>query len=121
MATETATTEYTIDAKGKRLGVVASEAASVLLGKRSAAVTKHTVADVQVYIINAGLLDIPERKRHQFEYRTYSGYPGGLKKEKREHLITRRGYVEIVRRTVAGMLPKNRLHKLRLHNLHISE
>lgn len=113
-------TEYVIDAAGKRLGKVATEAASVLNGKNSAAFTKHTVAPVTVRIENASKLDIPEGKATEI-YQTYSGYPSGRRTETLEHLATRLGYAEVVRRTVRGMLPKNKLQKLRMQNLVVTE
>ena len=113
--------EYVIDAKGKRLGRIATEAASVLLGKDSASFVKNDVADVQVKIVNARLLDISEKKRVQEEFQTYSGYPGGQKRETLGHLIDRRGYGEVLTRTIRGMIPKNKLHKLRMKNLEITE
>ena len=118
---ETEKKEYVIDAKGKRLGRVATEAASVLLGKNDPAFAKNIVADVHVKITNARLLDISEKKREQEEFQTYSGYPGGQKRETLGHLIERRGYTEAVARTISGMLPKNKLHKLRMHNLEVVE
>lgn len=113
--------EYQIDAQGKRLGVVATEAASVLLGKHSPAFAKNIAFPVSVQIINARLLDISEKKRGQEVYKTYSGYPGGQKVETLGHLAGRRGYGEALTRTIGGMLPKNRLHKLRMQNLKIKE
>lgn len=114
------TREHVIDAKGKRLGRVATEAASVLLGKDTPEFTKNIVANVTVKIINAKDLDISE-KRAAEEFQTYSGYPGGQKVETLGHLGARRGYGEVLRRVINGMLPKNKLRKLRLKNLEISE
>ena len=119
MTTETTNT-HTIDATGKRLGTVATEAASVLMGKNRADFAKNTVADVRVEITNASKLDIPEGKKSEI-YQSYSGYPGGRKTETLSHLATRRGIAEVVRRTVGGMLPNNKLKKPLLKNLTISE
>jgi len=112
--------EHIIDAKGKRLGHIATEAATVLLGKDSPSFAKNVVAPVTVKITNARLMDISD-KRGKEEFQTYSGYPGGRKVETLDHLANRRGYEEVLKRVVAGMLPKNRLHKPRMHNLTISE
>ncbi|MCA9364101.1 uL13 family ribosomal protein [Candidatus Kaiserbacteria bacterium] len=114
------TREYTIDAQGKRLGRVATEAASVLLGKDTPTFTKNTVAAVVVRITNASKLDISEKRAGE-EFQTYSGYPGGRKVETLGHLAKRRGYDEVLRRVIGGMLPKNRLHKVRMRNLVVSE
>jgi large subunit ribosomal protein L13 len=122
MTTKTPTTSrtHTIDATGKRLGNLATETTIVLLGKDSADFTRHLTADVTVEITNVSKLDIPERKKAEI-YQTYSGHPGGRKTESLDHLATRRGYAEVVRRTIAGMLPNNKLKKVLLKQLVISE
>jgi large subunit ribosomal protein L13 len=122
MTTKTPTTSKThkIDATGKRLGNLATETTTVLLGKDSADYARHLAADVTVEITNVSKLDIPERKKAEI-YQTYSGHPGGRKTESLDHLATRRGYAEVVRRTIAGMLPNNKLKKVLLKQLVISE
>lgn len=120
MNTVTQTREYTIDATGQRLGTVATNAARYLLGKDSPDVARHVAAPVQVTITNAAKMDIPEKKKGEI-YQSYSGYPGGRKEETLEHLASRLGYAEVIRRTVNGMLPKNRLQKVRIKNLIITE
>ncbi len=114
------TRTHTIDATGKRLGNLATETATVLLGKDKPDFTRHLVADVTVEIKNVSKLDIPDGKKIEI-YQTFSGYPSGLKEETLAHLAKRRGFAEIVRRTVAGMLPNNKLKKQLLKQLVISE
>ncbi len=111
---------YTIDAAGKRLGRVATEAASVLLGKDQPDFERHLVAPVTVTIENASKLDIPEKKKAEI-YQSYSGYPGGRRTETLDHLGKRLGYAEVLRRTIGGMLPNNKLKKPMLKNLVITE
>ena len=120
MTNDTNKKEYVIDAKGKRLGRVATEAASVLVGKNSPDFAKNTIADVIVKIENASQLDLPEHRKED-TYQSYSGYPGGLRSETLEHLGKRLGYAEVLKRTISGMLPKNKLRKPTLHNLKITE
>ncbi len=112
--------EYTIDANGMRLGKVATTAASYLIGKNSPSVTRNNVTAVQVNIINASKLDVPVKKKEDI-YQSYSGYPGGRKTETLEHLGKRRGYAEVLKRTIKGMLPKNKLQPLMLRNLKVTE
>lgn len=116
----TSSTHHTIDATNRRLGLVATEAAALLLGKNRPDFAKHLAASVEVTIENVSKLDITE-KRGTEVYQTYSGYPGGRKVETLAHLANRRGHAEIVRRTIAGMLPSNKLKKIRLANLTITE
>ncbi len=120
MNTSTETKKYTIDAAGQRLGKVATDAARILLGKNQPDFTKHLVADVEVTIENASQLDIPENKKKEI-YQSYSGYPGGRRTETLDHLAGRLGYAEVVRRTIGGMLPNNKLKKPMLKNLIINE
>lgn len=119
MTTETTNT-YAIDAAGKRLGKVATEAATVLMGKNKADFAKHIMSDVQVTITNVSKLDVTDKKKGEI-YQSYSGYPGGRKTETLIHLAERRGYEEVVRRTIAGMLPNNKHKKRLLKQLIISE
>lgn len=120
MTTETTKTEYTIDATGKRLGKVATEAATYLIGKNLPTFVKNIAPDVLVTIENASKLDIPEKRKNDI-YQSYSGYPGGRSEETLEHLGERLGYSEAVRRTVKGMLPKNKLQSVRMKNLIVTE
>jgi large subunit ribosomal protein L13 len=119
MSTETHTT-HTIDATGKRLGKVATEAAQVLLGKNDPTYTRHTMANVKIEIRNASKLDIPEGK-HTEIYQSFSGYPGGRKTETLIHLAERLGYGEVLKRTIGGMLPNNKHKKPLLNNVTITE
>ncbi|QQR65181.1 uL13 family ribosomal protein [Candidatus Kaiserbacteria bacterium] len=112
--------EFIIDATGKRLGRVATEVASILLGKNTTHVAKNLVEPVTVKVTNASKLDISE-KRGKEEFQSYSGYPGGRRVETLDHLGKRLGYAEVVTRVVKGMLPKNKLQTPRLHNLEVTE
>lgn len=119
MTTET-TQNHIIDASGKRLGKVATEAATILMGKNVPTFAKHIKSDIIVEIKNASKLDIPEKKEGQI-YQSYSGYPGGRRTETLIHLANRLGYAEVVRRTVGGMLPNNKHKKRLLTQLTITE
>ena len=118
--TSTDTKIHTIDAAGKRIGKVATEAATVLMGKNDPAFSKHVMANVTVEITNAGKLDIPEKRQNEI-YQSYSGYPGGRKTETLSHLAGRLGYAEVLTRTIGGMLPNNKHKKRLLKQLTISE
>ncbi len=118
--TDTEKRVHEIDASGKRLGRVATEAASILIGKDQVDSAKNIVVNVTVKISNVSQLDITE-KRKQEQFQSYSGYPGGRRVESLEHLAKRLGYSEVVRRVINGMLPKNKLQKLRMQNLEVTE
>jgi large subunit ribosomal protein L13 len=113
--------EYTIDAQGKSLGRVATEVASILMGKNTTSFARHIAPDVTVRIVNASKATISDKKKGEKVYTRYSGYPGGLKSETLGHVIDRKGYSEAFRRAIKGMLPKNRLQPVMLKHLTIEE
>ncbi|MEK7662463.1 MAG: 50S ribosomal protein L13 [Patescibacteria group bacterium] len=112
---------YTINAEGRAIGRVASEAAVALLGKKEPDFRKNIEAPVTVEIINAGKLKISSKKLRDKLYTSYSGYPGGLKKRTMKSVIERKGIKEAIIHAVWGMLPKNKLKERRIKNLNITE
>lgn len=112
---------YTIDAKGKALGRVASEAAKALMGKTRADYAPHVRSDVKVMISNASKLTIREKKRISQVYQSYSGYPSGRRVETLSSLTKRKGYAGVIRKAVERMLPRNTMRTARLKNLIITE
>ncbi|TSC85934.1 MAG: large subunit ribosomal protein L13 [Parcubacteria group bacterium Gr01-1014_8] len=114
-------TEYTIDAAGKKLGRVASQAAKALMGKTDPSYTRHILSAVKVSITNAAKLYLPEKKRQKKMYHTYSGHPGGLKRETLGSLIARKGRGEALKRAIERMLPRNASRTNRMKRLHITE
>ncbi len=113
--------KYTIDAKEKSLGRVASEAASMLMGKNQPAFERHIAPKVTVAITNASHLAISSKKMKEKKYRRHSHYPGGAKYESLAQVSARRGFKEVVWRAVYGMLPDNRLRSPMMKNLIITE
>lgn len=108
---------YTIDATNRTLGRVASEAAHALLGKRSAQFTKHLTHPITVIIENASKLHLPERRVKGKVYTRYTGYPGGLREVRMDSLIEKKGVEGVIRKTVDGMIPRNKLRSPRMKNL----
>lgn len=117
MATTNEQHTYTIDAAGKTIGRVASEAAKALMGKTRADYTPNKRSNVKVTVNNAAKLYTRESKRQSKVYTTYSGYPGGLKKETLANLNVRKGHGESIRRAVRRMLPRNTMLTARMKNL----
>jgi len=101
----------TFDATGQKLGRMASQIAMALQGKNEPSYERHVLENIQVIVINASKLDL--EKRMDREYKSYSGYPGGLRLEKASKLQARLGTAKLVKHAVSGMLPKN-THRSRL-------
>lgn len=115
------TKEYIVDAEGKALGRLASEVAAILNAKDSTSFAKNIVAPVKVKVINASKIKLTGKKMDDSVHKTYSGYPGGQKVKTFKEVVDRKGYSELVRHAVEGMLPKNKLQARRMKNLLIEE
>ncbi len=112
---------HTIDAKNLKLGKVASQAAALLIGKNTPSFRKNIVQEVTVKIVNVSKADINEKKKIEKEYVNYSGYPGGLKTLPMKSVAAKKGYSEIFRIAIYGMLPHNKLRSRMIKNLIITE
>lgn len=119
IAHDVAPIAYTIDAKGRTLGRVASEAASMLLGKKSVHFLKNKVLPVTVTIENASKMKLTEKRVANNTYLRYTGYPGGLRERTMPQVIEKKGIAEVLRMTVDGMIPRNKLRKERMKRLTI--
>lgn len=112
---------YTIDATEKTLGRTASAVAKLLMGKDAAAFEKNTVAKNKVSLINVSKAKIDPKKLGTKVYTSYSGYPGGQKNVKMDKMIDKKGYAEVFKKAIYGMLPGNKLRDIAMKNLTISE
>ena len=112
---------YTIDAKDKKIGRVSSEAAKILMGKNLASYQPNKVAENEVTIINASKADISEKKKDEKIYARYSYHPGGLKLTPMKRVIEKKGYSELFKTAIKGMLPKNKLQPKMMKHLIITE
>lgn len=121
--TDTQTTEkvVAIDAANKRVGRVATEAARALMGKHVPGYRPHVFPKTKVSITNASKAHIDARKKTDKKYKSYSGYPGGLKETSMRSVIEKKGYTEVFRKAIKGMLPKNKLSDRMMKNLTIEE
>jgi large subunit ribosomal protein L13 len=113
--------EHTIDATNRPLGRVASEAAVLLRGKETAEFQRNVVPEVKVIIENSSKVKIGEKKLTDKKYISYSGYPGGQKERSLQDVLEKRGYQEVFKRAVYGMLPDNRLRSKMMNNLIVKE
>ena len=81
---------YVLDASGKTLGRLATQAASVLAGKLNPLYTPYIDMGDHVIIINAEKIVLTGLKAEQKLYRRYTGFPGGLREECFIKLLARR-------------------------------
>lgn len=99
---------YVVDATNKTLGRICADIAAVLRGKNKPYFTPHVDCGDFVVVINADKVILTGNKPQNKQYITFSGYPGGQKKETAKNLLARRPEA-VIERAVKGMLPKNRL------------
>ena len=72
---------FVLDANGKTLGRLATEAASMLAGKKNPKYTPFIDMGDHVIIVNAEKIVLTGLKSQQKVYRRYTGFPGGLREE----------------------------------------
>jgi large subunit ribosomal protein L13 len=109
---------YVIDADGLVLGRLATEVARLLRGKHKAIFSPHIDTGDHVVIINADKVVLTAEKAGKKQVYRHSGYPGGIKSQTYADLLDRKP-AEAVRRTIRGMLPKNRLGRAQLKKLKV--
>lgn len=97
-----------VDATDVVLGRLASKVAKILRGKNKPSFTPHVDCGDNVIVINAEKVRLTGNKLNDKIYLSYSGYPGGQRKQTPAELMGK--YPErLVEKAVKGMLPKNRL------------
>src|SRR5579863_10528493 len=109
---------HVIDADGQVLGRVASQAASVLMGKTKPIYTPFLDTGDHVIVVNAAKVRLTGRKEEQKLYRRHSGYPGGLTETKARRVRELRP-ARMVEEAVQGMLPKTKLGKQMYRKLNV--
>ncbi len=107
-----------VDATDQRLGRMATEIATVLMGKHRPEYTPHVDCGDFVIVTNASKVALSGRKAEQKLRLTYSGYPGGQSAESYGHLRDRKPEL-LIEEAVRRMLPKNRLGRQMLKKLKV--
>ncbi|MFN4245064.1 MAG: 50S ribosomal protein L13 [Brevinematia bacterium] len=109
---------YVIDAEGKPIGRLAVAIARLLMGKHKVDYTPHIDNGDYVIVKNASKAIVTGKKRDYKVFFWHSGYPGGLKHVYFKDAILRNPRF-VFERVVRGMLPKNRLRKVRLRRMRV--
>lgn len=109
---------HVVDAEGLVLGRMATEVARVLRGKHKPTFAPHLDTGDHVIIVNADKVVLTADKAEKKRVWRHSGYPGGIRSTTYAELMERQP-AEAVRRTVRGMLPKNRLGRQQLTKLKV--
>lgn len=98
---------HIIDAEGKTLGRLASEAAALIRGKHKPQFTPHVDSGDFVIVINAEKIHLTGKKLENKKYYRHSMHPGGLKVTVAQDLLKNKPE-RVIESAVHGMLPKTR-------------
>jgi large subunit ribosomal protein L13 len=107
-----------VDANDQTLGRLATQIATLLLGKHKPEFTPGVDMGDFVIVLNAKHIKVTGKKLDEKMYHRHSGYPGGL------HSINLRNQLEknparVIERAVWGMLPHNRMGRKLMRKLRI--
>ncbi|MBI4283457.1 MAG: 50S ribosomal protein L13 [Chloroflexi bacterium] len=110
---------HIVDGSDQVLGRLATQVASLLMGKHKPIFCRHLDTGDFVVVINAEKIRVSGNKAKQKLYYRHSGYPGGLKSISLEKMMQTQP-TRAIEYAVKGMLPRNRLgaqmlKKLRVH------
>ncbi len=97
---------YIVDAQGKAVGRLASTIAQALRGKTNPAFSPHLDNGDFVVVVNASQIHFSGNKWQQKMYYHHTEYPGGIRQASAEQVLAKHPE-DIVKKAVAGMLPKN--------------
>jgi len=101
---------YLVDAKDQPLGRLAARIVRVLLGKNKECYTPHIDTGDFVVVINSASVKLTGDKWDSKMYYHHTGYIGGIKSFTARQKL-KRDPTFLVRKAVAGMLPKNKLSR----------
>jgi large subunit ribosomal protein L13 len=109
---------YVVDAADKPAGRLAAGIANVLRGKLKPTYTLHVDDGDFVVVINAEKVKLTGTKEDTKIYKSFSGYPGGLKTLS-ARTVRARNPTRIIQQAVRGMLPKNKMNRLTVGRLKV--
>jgi len=99
---------HTIDASGKVLGKLATQVASLLMGKHKPIFSPNLDTGDFVVVTNADKVRVTGNKTKQKLYYRHSGYAQGLKSTTLEEMMQTHP-TRVIEHAVKGMLPHTRL------------
>ena len=109
---------YIIDAQGKSLGRVATEAAKLLRGKHKPTYTPTIDTGDHVIVINCKDAVLTGKKLDQKMYRHHSGYIGGMK-ETSPRVMMENTPEKAMMLAIKGMLPHTKLGRQMIKKLRV--
>ena len=109
-------TWHLVDAEGLVLGRMATEIATILRGKHKATYAPHIDTGDHVIVINADKVVLTSGKAQRKMVYRHTGFPGGIRSDTYGELLSKKP-AEIVRQSIRGKDPKNRLGRQQMSKL----
>ena len=109
---------YVLDAAEAPLGRIATQAASLLIGKGKPQFTKHIDCGDYVIITNTANLQVTGDKLNKKIYYRHSNFPGGIHQRTLDQQM-QLDPTEVLTHAIRGMLPVNKLRDARLARLKV--
>lgn len=109
---------YVVDAGELPLGRLSTKVAELLMGKGKPSFTQHIDTGDYVIVINAEKLVVTGKKLEDKKYYRHSNYPGGLKESNLQFELDK-DPAKVIRHSIRGMLPVNKLRDGRLARLKV--
>lgn len=119
-AAQSARKWYVIDATDMVLGRLSVKVADILRGKNKPTWTPNVDCGDFVIVVNAKKIVLSGNKAETETWYNSSHYIGGLRARKGKEMLEKYP-VELIRRSVKGMLPVNRLSRQIIKKLYIYE
>lgn len=113
--TDVTRTWHIVDASEVPLGRLATQVATLLMGKHKPMFTPHIDCGDFVIVINAANLVVTGNKAEGKKYYRHTGHPGGIK----EATLSEKNPIDVVTLAIRGMIPANKLRPGRLARLKV--
>jgi len=107
-----------VDAEGQNLGRLATQIATVLLGKNKPTFTPGVDVGDYVVVINCEKIVVTGNKLEDKMYYRHTGYPGGIKSNNLRQVLETHPD-RVIQKAVWGMLPHNKYGRKLLRKLHV--
>jgi large subunit ribosomal protein L13 len=109
---------YVVDVKDQILGRVATQIASLLIGKAKPEIVPNVDCGDFVIVLNSDDIKLTRGKEKKKFYRRHTGYPGGLKEIRFDEQL-KKDSTKIINLAVKNMLPQNKLKDGRMSRLFV--
>ncbi len=109
---------FVVDADNKILGRLATEVATILMGKHKPTYTPSIDTGDFIVVVNAEKFAVTGKKMDDKMYYRHSGYLGGLKDRTLKEQLEKKPE-EVIRMAVRRMLPKTKMGRAMIKKLKI--